>query len=193
MFNLLVSGDENEWEGQPFVIELGRCIREYTKDEITEMYGDFTKDQVEKIRQLPAVFAYESHCEKDPKFGQIKNARRKGNQVKIEYEIVNIGNFLTFESLNELQFELEIGSWELSRTHWAIKDVELAKELSAKGIRLPGWVQGVPKAINITNHHFDISLSFPGELRPYVEKVVANLESLLGPDKYFYDDNSSSA
>lgn len=189
MFNFLVSADENAWEGQPFVIELGRCVREYTQDEITEMYGDFTEKQVEKIRQLPTLFAYESHCEKDPKFGQIKNVRRKGDQVKIEYEIVNIDSFLSHNSLNELEFELEIGDWELRRTHWAIKNVDLIKELSAKGIRLPGWVQGVSKGINIINHNFDVALSFPGEFRPFVEKVAANLEELLGSNKYFYDNN----
>ena len=189
MFNLFVSASEDEWEGDPFIIELSRCVREYTVEEITHKYGDLTKSQIHEIKAFPSVFAYESSCQKDPKFGSLKEVRRKNDEVKIEYEIIKLDHFLTTETLTEMTFELEIGKWELNRTHWAIKDVDLAKELATKGIRLPQWAQRPSKTINISKHQFDVSLSFPGETRDYVESVVAEFESLLGPDKYFYDNN----
>jgi hypothetical protein len=34
-----------------------------------------------------------------------------------------------------------------------------------------------------------VGLSFPGESRDYVERVVAELERRLGPNSYFYDNN----
>ena len=43
--------------------------------------------------------------------------------------------------------------------------------------------------MNVKAHHFDIALSFPGEQRPYVEKVAQFLEKLTGPSSYFYDNN----
>ena len=41
----------------------------------------------------------------------------------------------------------------------------------------------------MTQHRFDVALSFPGEHRPYVERVAAKLGESLGPNACFYDKN----
>lgn len=41
--------------------------------------------------------------------------------------------------------------------------------------------------IDVTQHHFDVALSFPGEYRQYVEDVANNLAYALGADACFYD------
>ena len=41
--------------------------------------------------------------------------------------------------------------------------------------------------VDVTRHRFDVALSFPGEYRPYVERVVASLAEALGPNACFYD------
>ena len=73
--------------------------------------------------------------------------------------------------------------WELRRTHWALKDVDLAKELAAKGIKLPSWARKGTPIINVSDHVFDVALSFPGEIREFVQNVASELEGLLGPDR----------
>jgi hypothetical protein len=77
----------------------------------------------------------------------------------------------------------------MNRTHWAIKDVNLAKELAVKGVKLPRWARNEAKAVDITTHLFDVAFSFPGEVRTYVESIAAELEREVGPDSYFYDSN----
>ena len=47
MYNLLVSGDDESWNGEPFIIDFSRCVREYTDKEITEKYGMLNDDQIE--------------------------------------------------------------------------------------------------------------------------------------------------
>lgn len=47
-------------------------------------------------------------------------------------------------------------------------------------------------SINIRDHYFEVSLSFPGEHRAYVLSVANELENLLGKNTYFYDDNYKS-
>ena len=100
-----------------------------------------------------------------------------------------VEGFLTAAQLEEMTFELEIGKWELNRTHWAVKDVDLPAELNRKGIVLPRWAARAGPRINLAEHRFDVALSFPGEARTYVEQVAKHLERLLGPDRYFYDRN----
>lgn len=189
MYNLFVSADENSWEGNPFELDSSRCIREYTDREIVEKYQNLTENIIQEIKRFPCLFAYESPCEKSPKFGLIRNVIKRRNLVSIEYDIIELSPFLTYQDLAELSFRLDITGLELNRTHWAIKNIKLAEELYIKGITLPKGITRDSKSVDITKHIFDVSLSFPGDVRDYVELVAKHLERQIGTNSYFYDNN----
>lgn len=189
MYNLFVSFDPDAWNGEPCFLETARCVREYTDVEITERYGNFTEEQAAEMMRLPCIFAHEASCQKDPKFGIIRNLTNRQGKVKIEYEIINITPFISHQDILKMQFELDVTEWEMNRTHWAIKDVNLPKELFSQGIHLPNWTRNEPKLVDITQHHFDVAFSFPGEVRGYVETIAKELEREIGPNSYFYDNN----
>lgn len=170
-------------------MEIGRCVREFTEDAIIKSYGNLTKTQVNTIRRFPCIFAYEAFCKKDPKFGLIREITKRQGQVRIDYEIKELDRFLSHTELSEMSFDLDIGKWEMSRTHWAIKKINLAMELEATGIILPAWARGDGRSVDLTKHEFDVALSFPGEIREYVKSIALELERILGPNSYFYDDN----
>ena len=189
MYHLFVSGNDQDWKGDPWQIELGRCVREYTAAAITKAYGDLTVAQIHKLRRYPCMFAYEAVHKLNPKFGRIRNVTARQGQVRIEYELHQVAPFLTADQLEKLTFELDIGKLEMNRTHWAVKDVDLAKELHRHGIALPAWARGAAVAVDISKHQFDVALSFPGESRALVEEIAGALEVRLGSDRYFYDNN----
>lgn len=189
MYNLFVSGDSQAWRGKPYFLELERCVREYTDTKLTQRYGALDENAVKELQRLPCIFAYELMNDLPPKFGVILDVTKRQKQVRIEYELIDLDKFLSCQDLNDLAFDLDISGWELNRTHWAVKDVNLAKELKAIGISLPNWVRNVAKSVDITTHVFDVALSFPGEVRPFVEKIVEELERNIGPNSYFYDNN----
>jgi TIR domain len=188
MYHLFVSGDDEDWQGNPWQIELSRCVREYTAEEITKAYGGLTPAQIDELRRYPCIFAYEAVHKLNPKFGLIRSVTVRQGQVRIEYELHQVSPFLTADQLETLAFELDIGKWEMNRTHWAMKDVDLAKELHRQGITLPAWASGAG-SVDVAKHQFDVALSFPGESRALVEDIARTLEGLLGPDRYFYDNN----
>lgn len=191
MYNLLISGNNEAWQSDVWELELGRCLREYTEGELTQKYGELTADNVKAVTRLPCVFAYEQGWSIDPKFGLIEDVqRRAGGNVRIWYKLVELEHFISHEQLSQSSLELDIGRWELNRTHWALKDVNLAKELHrAYGIKLPDWAGRTHRIPDLATMHFDVGLSFPGENREYVEQVARELEALLGPNRYFYDNN----
>lgn len=190
MYNLLVSGKPESWEGKPFQIEFTRCVREFTDEDITKRLGGLDADSIKEIKTFPCIFAYENNNKKNPKFGIISNIGKSGDKVRIQYEIEELSSFISYEQLENLSLELGINdSWELNRTHWEIKNVNLAKKLGAVGITLPEWASVNTGTIDITNHVFNVALSFAGESRDIVEPVAAELEGLLGPHSYFYDKN----
>lgn len=189
MYNLLVSSSEDAWNGDPWQIELERCIREYTDKEITQKLGDLNASAVADLKRLPCIFAYEKPNKMDPHFGVLRDITYRQGEVKIGYELQPLTPFLTAEELSAMSFDLDISKWELNRTHWAVKDVNLPKELRAKGIILPTWARDLTKAVDISTHSFAVALSFPGEVRSLVEQIAIELERRIGPNSYFYDNN----
>lgn len=116
---------------------------------------------VSKLKRLPCIFAYEAFNQLAPRFGLIRDVAKRQGQVRIEYELQAVDPFLSADDLEHLTFELDIGKWEMNRTHWAVKDVNLAKELhAARRITLPSWTGQATKTVDITRHHFDVALSF---------------------------------
>lgn len=192
MYNLFVSGNEEAWQGEPWTIEASRCVNEYTDESIISQFGSLDAASIEALQKLPCIFAYESSRNLNPKFGVIRDIVKRQGQVRVEYEFISVDPFLTHKDIDDMLFELDIGKWEMNRTHWAVKDVNLAKELHKRGITLPNWTRSVSKAVDISTHKFDVALSFPGEVRPMVEEVARYLEQLIGPNAYFYDNNYTS-
>lgn len=189
MYNLFVAWNEDNWDGDPWHIDLARCVREYTDKEITQKFGELDAAAVAELKRLPCIFAYEAPSKKAPHFGVLRNITKRKSDVRIEYELQPLNSFLTAEDLAAMSFDLDIGTWELNRTHWAVKDANLARELGAKGIILPTWARDVTRTVDITTHSFEVALSFPGEVRTLVEQIVLELERRIGPNSYFYDNN----
>ncbi len=189
MYNLLVSNNVGSWNGANWQIELSRCVREYTEDQITERFGQLDAAAIVELKRLPCIFAYEAFRDLPPKFGRLREIVKRQGEVRIEYQIEPIDPFLSAEDLESMNFELDIARWEMNRTHWAVKEVDLPRALHARGIVLPAWTVPVAKTVDITTYSFDVALSFPGEVRPLVEQVAKELESLIGPNSYFYDNN----
>lgn len=189
MYHLFVSALSSAWQGDPWQMESSRCINEYTDSTLRERFGSFSPSAVVELRRYPCIFAYESSNHLDPVFGRIRDITARQNQVRVSYDIVPVTPFITAEQLSSLLFELDIGRWELNRTHWALKSVSLAKELRTHGIILPDWASIAGGTVDVTTHQFDVALSFPGEARDLVEAIASELERLIGPDTYFYDNN----
>jgi len=191
MYHLFVSGDADSWSGEPWTIaakDSSRCLDEYTEPEISKQYRSFDPVAVGLLRRFPAIFAYEQGLHKDPHFGMVRDVAKRSGGVKVEYELLSLERFLTASELTAAAFDLDIADWELNRTHWALKKIDLAKELHPRGVVLPRWARS-PYSKDISTHQFDVALSFPGEVRTFVKDVALELERMLGPDKYFYDDN----
>jgi len=195
MYHLLVSGTPDSWSGMPWTIDskdLNRCLDEYTEAELTTRYKSLDLAAVNALRRFPAIFAYEQGLRIDPQFGMIRDIVRRTAGIRVEYELIPLDRFLTARELADAAFELDIAKLELNRTHWALKDVDLAKQLQAKGIALPSSVMKSRTSVDITTHTFDVALSFPGEVRHFVNAVAGEVERRLGADRCFYDDNYRS-
>ncbi len=94
---------------------------------------------MEEVRVHPAVFVAETNGSGDDlaRVGYIQRVTPLGREVRIEYAFDSNVPPITHDEFRSLAADLQISSFELNRTHWAIKDVDLFKVLHAKRIGRP--------------------------------------------------------
>ena len=110
---------------------------EYTSDEVKTQFQPNGVLDLDLVTDIPALFASETmydDSQASARVGTISKVRQVGSDYQLEYlfdaDVPPIPNSI----LKELQVELNIGDWEFSRTHWAIKDADLFKVLFKTGL-----------------------------------------------------------
>lgn len=185
MYHLFVSHDEHAWNGNPWEILESRCLKacEFTDDALAATISLLDSDSRATLISYPCVFAFETGCKLDAQLGRIVRIRRRDSMIRVEYEIDSDYPPIKHDHLVALKWELDIADNELHRTHWALKNEELSLALESFGY--PPIIGNSNGIIDINTHTFDIALSFPGEVREYVNHVVINLISKLGKGRVF--------
>lgn len=132
MFNLLISSNPESWDSSPYEIERGRAVVEYTAEEISERYKLFDEKAVRELKSFPCLFAIENEP-RESRIGYITNIRVRQNTVVIDFVFDPIFPPLPPGTIEDLRVDIDLGRWELSRTHWAVKDEPIFEILLRKG------------------------------------------------------------
>jgi len=132
LFNLLISGNPESWNSSPYELDRSRAAVEYTADEISERYKFFDEKAIQELKSFPSLFVIENE-EAESRIGYITNIRVRQNSIVINFEFDPILPSLRVGAIEDLRIDIDLGKWELSRTHWAIKDEPLFEILLRKG------------------------------------------------------------
>jgi hypothetical protein len=129
MYNLLVAGAG--WSGQRDRLSSSRLF-EYTDRAIAERYRSGDTIEFARLLALPTLFMSENDARPDEQIarvGSLTRVRQLGRDLSLEYVYDPAISGLTNAKVAALAGELHVDDWELSRTHWAIKDVDLCRVL----------------------------------------------------------------
>lgn len=132
MFNLLISSAIDSWNSSPYELEKSRSCIEYTADEISERYKFFNEIAIKELKSFPSVFVTE-HENTPSKIGYITDIKVRKETVVIHFEFDQILPELPSGTIEKLRVDIDLGRWELSRTHWAVKDENILDILLKKG------------------------------------------------------------
>lgn len=132
MFNLLISAGPESWDSSPYEIERSRAVVEYTADEISERYKFFDEKAIRELKSFPSLFVIENE-ERETRIGYITNIRLRQSTVVIDFEFDPILPSLPIGAIEDIRIDIDLGKWELSRTHWAVKDEPIFEILIRKG------------------------------------------------------------
>ena len=167
MFNLIVSGNESAWEtAQPWSMMAGR-FKEYSGTSIeVDAISMSDIQSLKKLEDVPTLIMYEWGIGAANggivRFGYLQNIKRTGQTISFNFrEEAHADRDIIVEYASELQ----INDLEKSRTHWAIKDGDIPRELLEQMV--PG---------NFQKFRYDVVFSYADEENEYVKKVVAFLQ-----------------
>lgn len=128
MFHLLVKYDG--WEKSRDTMAIGRTF-EYTSDDVISVFR--AKDRVNEDRALaiPALFLSEIGGSGDQlaRVGTLTRIRVTGSEYTLDYAFDDDVPPISNSRLQDLSGALDISDFEFSRTHWAVKDVDLFRVL----------------------------------------------------------------
>lgn len=185
MFNFLVSGNPDAWNGFGYVYPRSRFL-EYTDADVADSFRELESRQIDALLELPCMFAYEG-TDEPVRIGRIKTIkhRNRNQDLYIEFEFDPNIDPIPYESILPLQGALDIRDWEMNRTHWAIKDEDLFDVLSRAGV--PG--------INVGSKKIDRSnLPEPAPPQNHADNVASFVETVLrlsvGASEVFYRGHS---
>lgn len=186
MFNFLVTAEIGAWDRPGYEYDRSRFL-EYTSEDISASVRELKAPQLKALTEMPCLFAYEG-TDEPMRVGRLKKVKLRNSErtLYLEPDLDPLVPPIPFEQIKPLQTSLDIRSWELNRTHWAIKDEDLFDVLARAGL--------VPRNANSSRiEKSDLPpVSAPelqaGNVGAFIEKVL-NLDH--GGREVFYRGHSN--
>jgi hypothetical protein len=185
LYNLLVTFTPDAWNSPAYEYERSRC-GEHTTPTLQEKFKGLTSRKIEELKSYPVLFAYEGE-KKDVLVGYLRDIKERVGSILVEYDFETRIAPIPFSKIAALKGRLDIGSWEMNRTHWALKDEDLFEILHSAGLIDEGLLSSMGQLLDLEQSRFKVALSFPGERREYVKTIADELKRRLPKGSVFYD------
>jgi hypothetical protein len=129
MYNLLVTAEDAAWDKPNYVYDLTRYL-EYTDDKLRAQLKQLDESARNVLMKLPALFAYETPVGAPACVGRITAIHKNARDVRVSFVLDRQVTPVEPEVIEALVWELGISGWEMSRTHWAVKEADLPSVLN---------------------------------------------------------------
>lgn len=130
MYSLIVSGHFEEWEGRAFRFDKSRFL-EYTSDMIKEQLRPLSIEAIECLKSWPCVLIQEGRAEEIVRIARITELIDLGRELRVTVTLCPSDAPILNDHLWRVREELDIGQFEFSRNHWAVKERDLFSVLHA--------------------------------------------------------------
>jgi len=132
MYSLVVTAQVGAWDRRGYEYPRDRFC-EFTHDDLEERFRSLGTDAIEELKRIPTLFAYEGKT-MDLRVGRITSITDRKNRVFFEFAFDERIAPIPFDTIEPAFLRLDISDWELSRTHWAVKNEDLLSILADEGI-----------------------------------------------------------
>lgn len=132
MYNLLVWQVASEKRERAFAIATSRFL-EYTADSISVQLQTLSAEARACIQSWPCVLMQEGRGQEEAEVVEITHLEEKGAEIKVSVRSLPNRFLILNDALWKSRDALDIGEFEFSRNHWAVKDRDLFSALATEG------------------------------------------------------------
>jgi hypothetical protein len=134
MYSLLMTAESDAWSKPTFVISAHRYL-EHTNEVLRAKFSPMSDEVIYGLKTMPALFTYEKFVKESARVGRITEIQCLTQEFRLTLALDASVPPIAPEQLEQLYSELDIGKkYEVHRTHWAIKDVDLGEVLKNAGL-----------------------------------------------------------
>jgi predicted nucleotide-binding protein len=133
VYNLVVSGQFDEWEGVVFRFDKSRFL-EYTDEPLRLQLHHLSIEAVECLKSWPCVLMQEGRAEEVVRIARIVELREHTMELRVSVEVLPCEPPIQNAQIWRLREALDIEQFEFSRNHWAVKDRNLFSVLHSAGM-----------------------------------------------------------
>lgn len=136
-----MSSNETARTGASWMMEYDRVF-EYTHPQVKQQFEALDDAALTALMALPTLFTYEKFVGAPARVGQVTSITRRQKEFALTFNFDNTVAPIPRDNLMPLLPALDIDpKWEVNRTHWAVKNVDLAAVLYGAGL-LPSGTLG---------------------------------------------------
>lgn len=177
MFSLIMAGEPDVFDRWPCMdpglkegeerFSMSRML-EGTPSDIYSKLTPIRPDTLRELAKLPVLFMTETYTKDDEydtnkyiriRFGEIRNLRKDGGDILFSFKINHNFGEITNPQTTLYKETLGLGSFGLSRTHWAVKNKDLNIVLESLGL-------------NKQNSHLKGTIKLKKQTYPVVENII---------------------
>ena len=133
MYNSLVAYGASVWQDGVYEFPRDRVATEYTQAPISERYRDLNDTTIDELKGMPTLFCVEGE-EAASRVGWITSIQLRSTRVRIEFTFEDSLTKIAPGTIEQSSVLFDLGRYEMTRTHWAIKDGDLWAILERRGI-----------------------------------------------------------
>lgn len=140
MYNLLMVSSPGHWEEREGCDFDASRYLEHTVDALKARFRPLTPSVAEDLKQWPALFTYELPWHDSipsadlVRVGWLTSVEDRGAHIRIGYRFDRDVPPISATQLRNILWDLDITKRGSSRTHWAVKDIDLMDVLRKKGL-----------------------------------------------------------
>lgn len=175
MFNVVVGCTwENNGRG---TLALGRVF-EHTQDHIRDQFSAGAAIRFDELRRYPCLFMDEGVDEQVAQIGHVVGTTVERGEVRFEYALENGIPAMRNNQIYARAGDFGMDNWEFSRTHWAVKDIDLYRAVLRTGTieRQKPRVFNIQIPEQILPRQISVMMPFDGTSAGVYEAIKAETE-----------------
>ncbi len=148
MYNLIVWMLPSDVSGGTLEIPRQRFL-EYTSPAIRDRLSTVSREAIKALASWPTILMEEGRADEQAYIVRIESVRPTSENLVIRLDEEARGPIANAE-LWSMRRRLDIADWEFSRSHWAVKEIDLAPAAADLGLGLPPSLVDRPAMASVT-------------------------------------------